>query len=81
MSSRQLEEMAEHGPAAWLADGRGLTLEEVELLEGDLGEHRSDDGVLYGYNVYFREGSDSQVLAKIPGLVNGNWIRIGPNFE
>ncbi|WP_316227766.1 hypothetical protein [Bradyrhizobium sp. SZCCHNR3015] len=61
-----------------LATALGITIEELDELDWRLEDHTSKDGLLYGHNVYFGESSDPEVLKKIGGLVNGEWVRIGP---
>ncbi|WAC22925.1 hypothetical protein [Blastomonas sp. SL216] len=80
MSSRQLDEIQEQKQAEAVAAALAISVDDLNALEWDLSAHESDDGLLYGYNVEFGEGSDPKVLARIPGLVNGSWVRIGPDL-
>ncbi|WP_164635072.1 hypothetical protein [Rhodopseudomonas sp. BR0G17] len=78
MSSRQLEEMLERDHDAAVAAALGIPVNDRALLELDIDDVCSDDGVLYGHVVYFRPGSDHDVMAAIPGLDGADWIRIPP---
>lgn len=78
MSSRQMEELQDQRYAAAVAEALGISVDDLNETEWEAVPHESDDGVLYGYNVEFSEGSDPDVLARIPGLVDGSWVRIGP---
>jgi len=78
MSSRQLEERQEERLEAALAEALGISVEDLSLLEYNLRDHSSEDGLHYGYNVYFLEGSDAEVLAHVSGLGEQDWVRIGP---
>jgi hypothetical protein len=80
MSSRQLEELQEQRQAEAVAAALGISVDDLDKLEWELLPHESKDGLLYGYNVEFGDGSDPEVLARIPGLVHGSWVRIGPNL-
>lgn len=78
MSSRQLEERQEERLEAALAEALGISVEDLSLLKYDLQDHSGEDGLHYGYNVYFLEGSDAEVLARVSGLGEQDWVRIGP---
>lgn len=78
MSSRQLEEIQGRELAEAVAAAIGISVDDLDQTEWELSSHESDDGILYGYNVEFGQGSDPDVLDCIPGLVNGTWVRIGP---
>jgi hypothetical protein len=79
MSSWQLEERQEEEQLeAALAEAPGISVEDLSLLEYDLQDHSGEDGLHYGYNVYFLEGSDAEVLARVSGLGEQDWFRIGP---
>lgn len=61
-----------------LADELGVDRETLDDLVYDLDPHETSDGMHIGYNVTFDvEASDPDALAKVQGLVNGTWIRIG----
>lgn len=78
MSSRQLEERQEERLGVALAEALGISVEDLSLLVYDLQDNSSDDGLHYGYNVYFLDGSDAEVLARVSGLGEEAWVRIGP---
>lgn len=80
MNSRLLEEQQEREQAAALARALGISTDDLEDLNWTIEPHASDDGVLYGYNVYFGEGSDPEILSRVEGLVDGRWVRIGPDL-
>lgn len=61
-----------------LADELGIDIEELDQLDFRCDPHESDDGLLYGYNVYFSPDSDAGILKKIRGLDNADFVRIGP---
>ncbi|MCW1994794.1 hypothetical protein [Bradyrhizobium diazoefficiens] len=75
---RLLEEQQEQQQAEAVAAALGISIDELDELDWTLETHESDDGVLYGHNVYFAEGSDPEILSRIDGLVDGRWVRIGP---
>jgi hypothetical protein len=78
MSSRELEDRYDNDQHEAVANALGNSTEDLEQLDWRLDDHESDDGLLYGHNVYFGEGSDPVILEKIDGLNNGEWVRIGP---
>jgi hypothetical protein len=80
MNSSALEERQEHEHAIAVAAALGISLADLQELDWTLEPHESDDGVLYGYNVYFGEDSDPETLSQIKGLNGGRWVRIGPNI-
>ena len=80
MSNRQLEEQAEERQAVAVAAALGISVEDLNEMDWELEAAESNEGALHGYNVNFAEGSDPDVLAKIKGLNDGRWVRIGPNF-
>ncbi len=80
MSSRELEEQAEIEQQEVIASALGISVEELDELDWRLEDHLSDDGLLYGHNVYFAEGSAPDILTKISGLTNNEWVRIGPLY-
>jgi len=80
MGSRQLEDRQERELAEAVAVAIGISVDDLNRTKWDMSAHESDDGVLYGHNIEFAEGSDPEVLSRIPGLVNGSWVRIGPNL-
>jgi hypothetical protein len=78
MSSPLLEERQEREQAEAVAAALGIAPSDLQELDWTIESHESEDGVLYGYNVYFGEGSDPEILAGIQGLTDGRWVRIGP---
>lgn len=76
MSNRQLEERMEREHDAQIADALGISAEDYELLEARIEPVDSDGGTV-GWDVYFEEGSDPEVIAKIPGAEVGGFKRIG----
>jgi hypothetical protein len=78
MSSRLLEERQEREQAEAVAAALGISPSDLQELDWTIEPHESDDGVLYGYNIYFGQGSDPEILARIQGLTDGRWVRIGP---
>ncbi|MCV0404579.1 MAG: hypothetical protein K5924_12865 [Chloroflexi bacterium] len=78
MSSRELEDRNERNQNEAVAMALGISANDLDQLDWRLEDHASDDGLLYGHNVYFGEGSDPEILAKIDGLTNGEWVRIAP---
>lgn len=77
MSNRQLEDQQERRQAEVVAKALGISRDELDRLEWRIEENASDDGALYGHDIYFEEGSDEDVLAKL-GTAVGEFIRIGP---
>lgn len=50
-------------------------------LPGEKGEflvNPETDGAVLGYHIHFGDGADPDILQRIPGLVNGRWVRVGP---
>ncbi len=76
MSNRQLEEQQERRQAESVAEALGITVDELDQLEWRIEENTSDDGALYGNDIYFEEGSDEGVLTKL-GTAVGEYIRVG----
>lgn len=77
MSNRQLEKLVGREKDCAVADHLGITVEELDELDHTLEPYESDDGVLYGYNVYFGEGADPEILGKILHATDQGWVRIG----
>ena len=78
MSSRELDDIMEDRQADAVAEALGISREDLAALEWRMEDHTSSDGLLYGHIIYFEDESDSEVLARVPGLQDGNWVRIGP---
>lgn len=77
MSNRLLEEQEERRQTKSVADALGISVDDLDQLEWRIEENMSEDGVLYGHDIYFEEGSDDDVLAKL-GTAVGEFIRVGP---
>ncbi|MDF1671574.1 MAG: hypothetical protein P1U83_18410 [Roseovarius sp.] len=80
MSSRELDERNEKDQEAAVADAIGLSVDDLRQLEWSIQDNASNDGLIYGHAVYFSEGSDPTILAKIDGLNNGEWVSIDPLY-
>ena len=78
MSNEILEEQQEQAQHARIAAALGISVDELDSLEWRLESHESDDGVFYGYNIHFGEGSDPTILSKIRGLIDSRWVHLGP---
>jgi hypothetical protein len=78
MSNSLLEERQERERAEAVASALGISVGDLEQFDWTIEPHVSDDGMLYGHNVYFAEGSDAAILTRIGGLIDGRWVRIGP---
>lgn len=78
MSSRQMEEMEEERFHRALAEEIGISVDDLSELAYEAEPHETSDGMMVGYNVTFDpDASDPDILATVPGLVNGSWIRVG----
>jgi hypothetical protein len=75
---RLLEEQQEQHQAEAVAAALGISMDDLDELVWRLEPHESGDGLVYGNNVYFGEGSDPEILARIDGVIDGKWVRIGP---
>jgi len=73
-----LEDRHERERLEAIASELGISADELSELDWTISDHTSADGLLYGHNIYFGEGSDPQILARIKGLTDGRWVRIGP---
>ena len=80
MSSRKLEEQQEREQDLAVAAAISISVQELDELNYILEPCEDDDGLLYGYNVYFSEGSNQEILFRISGLNDGRWVRIGPDL-
>ncbi|WP_293887848.1 MULTISPECIES: hypothetical protein [unclassified Sphingobacterium] len=70
MSSRQLEELQEEKRDRAIAEELGITYEELGETNFEIDPDNSEDGVVYGYYIVFKDGSSQEVLDKIDGLEN-----------
>jgi len=78
LGDRQLQERREREITEALAQALGLTAQDLDRVDYMVDPQRGSDGTLYGYNIYFGDGADPEILGRIHGLVNGRWVRIGP---
>lgn len=78
LSDRQLQERREREITEALAQALGLTAQDLDRVDYMVDPQRGSDGTLHGYNIYFGDGADPEILGRIHGLVNGRWVRIGP---
>lgn len=76
MSSRQLEEIMEERQANAIAEELGIGREELDLLQWEIEENSSSDGLVYGYIIRFHDTSEEDILAKISDLRDGCWVPI-----
>ena len=63
---------------ARIARALGVGTDELEQVDYLIDPQRGADGMLEGFIIYFWDGATPEFLAKIDGLVNGRWVRIGP---
>lgn len=63
---------------ALIAQSLQISPEYWPKLIVEIIDNHSDDGLLYGHDIYFLEGSDKEVLSRISGLDEDNMLRIGP---
>lgn len=81
-AKEQWMEMREECANRRLALILGISYEELDCLEWEIHEDRSDDGLLYNYRIEFDDGSDDNVLKKVQGLENGRCVYLPPwEFE
>jgi hypothetical protein len=73
-----LEDRQEREHVEAVAAALGISVTDLEQLNWTIEDHASDDGLLYGHNVYFADGSDPAILNRIKGLTNDRWVRIEP---
>jgi len=78
MSKALLEDRQDREQVEAVALALGISAAELDELDWRIESHESDDGLLYGHNVYFGEGSDPEILKRIGGLMDGRWVRIEP---
>jgi len=78
LSNRQLEEQREREITEALALALGLSAQDLDQLDYTVDPQTGSDGTLHGYNIYFGDGADPEILGRVRGLVNGRWVRIGP---
>ncbi|WP_339718679.1 hypothetical protein [Marinomonas primoryensis] len=66
-------------PQSRLAMELGLTNEDLDSLEWDTQENRSNDGMLYDHVLTFNENCPPEILEKIEGLSDNLTIRVSEN--
>lgn len=74
----QWMEMQEEWANQRLACTLGISHEELDQLQWEIHEDRSEDGMLYGYSVEFYEDCPSDILNKIEGLEDGCRVNLLP---
>lgn len=74
-----LEQPYGKAPMSRLASELGITDEEIELLEWDVQNNNSDDGLIYDFVLTFDESCPPEVLAKIKGLSDNLAIHVSAN--
>lgn len=60
-----------------LAEELGISEDEIELLEYEIEDLKSEDGLVYGYNIHFKPNNSNHILSKIKGL-NGYNVILAP---
>lgn len=66
-------------PRSNLAAELGITDDDLELLEWEVQENSSDDGLIYDLVLAFNERCPSEILEKINGLDENRTIRVSAN--
>jgi hypothetical protein len=79
MSNRQLEEQREKEDEEKLASALNITFEDLQLLDYEIQNNESDDGLLYSIFIQFSDESPREILNKIKGLSDTNNIEISAN--
>lgn len=74
----QLQEQRAREITENLARALGVGADELEQVDYLIDPQRGADGMLEGFIIYFWDGATPEFLARIDGLVNGRWVRIGP---
>lgn len=60
-----------------LARALRVSPDEVQRVDYRIDPQRDEDSTINGFIIYFWDAAP-EFLAKIDGLVNGRWVRIGP---
>jgi hypothetical protein len=77
LKRRELQERRARKIVEDLARALDVSPDEVERVDYRIDPQRDDDGTINGFIIYFWD-AEPEFLAKIDGLVNGRWVRIGP---
>ncbi|HET7576256.1 MAG TPA: hypothetical protein VFK19_06800 [Sphingomicrobium sp.] len=75
---RELQEKRAQEITENLARALGVSADELDQVEYLIVPQRDGDGTILGFIIYFWDGATPEFLAKVSGLVNGRWVRIGP---
>jgi hypothetical protein len=78
MSNRQLDEQQERDQAQAVAIALGISLDDLDQLDWSIDEITSEDGVVYGYDVYLGEDAPEHILVKLGPKRIGHLAKIGP---
>ena len=79
MDNQELEEAEERRDMERLAGELGISYGELTLLEFEIEEDSSDDGVPYSLLVRFEEGNPPEIMCKIKNLVDDT-VELDPFF-
>jgi hypothetical protein len=77
LKRRELQERRARKIVEDLARALGVSPEEVERVDYRIDPQRDEDGTINSFIIYLWD-APPEFLAKIEGLVNGRWVRIGP---
>jgi hypothetical protein len=77
LNRRDLQERRARKIVENLARALGVSADEVERVDYRIDPQRDEGGTINGFIIYFWDAAPD-FLAKIDGLVNGRWVRIGP---
>lgn len=72
-SERMIEKQQEREDYK-LAQKLGITYEELLVLDYEIDTEESDDGLIYNYIVKFRENAPREILDKINGMDENNYV-------
>lgn len=77
LKRQQLQERRARKIVEDLARALGVSPDEIEHVDYRIDPQTDEDGTINGFVIYFWDAAP-EFLAKIDGLVNGRWVRIGP---
>lgn len=60
-----------------LAEELDLDPDYLSEFQPDIRPHESDDGLLYGYNVYFAGDVPPEIEDRLTGDHGARWLRVG----